>query len=183
MGAEEKLQKRAEQHPQFLFRANDLNIDPDRGQRRLRARAVATEGRGLHLLGAIQAAMLPEQGVLAAPAPRLHCASKHLWAPSLRASAESSCRRRCRARRPTPAGSRCWGRSTPRFGLSKVCHLRPRRAASAPQSASSRDAGGQRRPRALAAAGGRGGPRPAPLLGAIHAAFLPEHGVRAAPGA
>ena len=65
--------------------------------------------------------------------PRLQRASKHLRAPSsLGASAETSCRRRRRARRPTPAGSRYWGRSTPPLCPSKVCHLRPRRAASAP---------------------------------------------------
>ena len=47
-------------------------------------------------------------------------ASKHLRAPpSLGASAETSCRRRRRARRPTPAGSRYWGRFTPPFCLSK----------------------------------------------------------------
>ena len=73
------------------------------------------------------------RSVLAAPAPRLQRASKHLRAPSsLGASAETACRRRRRARRPTPAGSRYWGRSTPPVCPSKVCHLRPRRAASAP---------------------------------------------------
>ena len=38
------------------------------------------------------------------------------------------------ARRPTPAGSRYWGQSTPphQFCPSKVCHLRPRRVTSAP---------------------------------------------------
>jgi hypothetical protein len=64
---------------------------------------------------------------------RLQRASKHLWAPSsLGASAETSCCRRRSARRPTPAGSRCWGRYTLPFCPSKVCHLRPRRAVSAP---------------------------------------------------
>jgi len=59
--------------------------------------------RGLPLLGVIQVAILPKQGVLAAPAPRLQRASKQLWAPcSLGAWAETSCRRRRRARRPTP---------------------------------------------------------------------------------
>ena len=90
--------------------------------------------RGLPLLGAIQVSILPKQGVLAEPyAPRLQRASKHLQAPSsLGASAETSCSRGRRARRPTPAGSRYWGRSTPPVCPSKVCHLRPRRAASAP---------------------------------------------------
>ena len=68
--------------------------------------------RGLPLLGVVQGAVLPKQGVLAAPAPRLQRASKHLWAPSsLGASAEGSCRRRRSARRATPAGARYWGRS------------------------------------------------------------------------
>ena len=71
--------------------------------------------------------------MLAAPVLRLQRASKHLWAPSsLGASAETSCCRRRSARRPTPAGSRCWGRYTLPFCPSKVCHLRPRRAVSAP---------------------------------------------------
>ena len=71
--------------------------------------------------------------MLAAPVLRLQRASKHLWAPSsLGASAETSCRRRRRDWRPTPAGSRYWGRSKPPFCPSKVCHLRPRRAVSAP---------------------------------------------------
>ena len=84
-------------------------------------------------MGAIQTAILPKQGVLAAPVPRLQRLSKHLWAPSwLGASAETSCCRRRSARRPTPAGSRCWGRYTLPFCPSKVCHLRPRRAVSAP---------------------------------------------------
>ena len=75
------------------------------------------------------------RSVLAAPAPRLQRASKHLRAPSsLGASAETACRRRRRARRPTPADSRYRGRSTPprQCCPSKVCHLRPRRATSAP---------------------------------------------------
>ena len=66
--------------------------------------------RGLALLGVIQVAILPKQGVLAAPVPRLQRASKHLWAPSsLGASAETSCCRRRSARRATPAGARYWG--------------------------------------------------------------------------
>ena len=57
-------------------------------------------------------------------------------------AAETSCRRRCRARRPTPADSRYWGRSAPPFCPSEVCHLRPRRASSAPQDRSWRPACG-----------------------------------------
>jgi hypothetical protein len=101
-------------------------------RRRCKAWARA-HARGLTLLGPIQVAILPEQGVLAAPAPRLQRASKHLRAPSsLGASVEASCCRRRKARRPTPAGSRHWGRSTPPLCPSKVYHLRPRRAASDP---------------------------------------------------
>jgi len=99
-----------------------------------RLQGAEAHARGLPLLGAIQVATLPKQGVLAAPVPRLQRAPKHLRAPSLLgASAEASCRCRRRARRPTPAGSRYWGQSAPPFCPSKVCHLRPRRAASAPE--------------------------------------------------
>ena len=124
--------------------------------------------RGLPLLGAIQGAVLPEQGVPSAPAPRRQRASKPLVAPCwLGASAESSRRRRRRARRPTPAGFPYWGRSKPPFCLSKVCSPRPCRASSASQSTSGRPPGWERRlrPRA-AAAGALGGPRPrAPAIG------------------
>ena len=82
-------------------------------------------------------------------------------------AAETSCRRRCRARRPTPADSRYWGRSKSPFYLGRVCSPRPRRASSAPQSTSGRPPRweSQLGPRA-AAAGGLGGPRPrAPAIG------------------
>ena len=81
--------------------------------------------------------------------------------------AESSRRRRCRARRPTPAGFPYWGRSKAPFCLSKVCSPRPRRASSAPPSTSGRPPRWERRLRARAAAAGAlGGPRPrAPAIG------------------
>jgi len=46
------------------------------------ATGAEAHARGLPLLGAIQIAILPKQGVLAAPAPRVQRASKHLLAPS-----------------------------------------------------------------------------------------------------
>ena len=80
---------------------------------------------------------LSRRAPFAVCSPRPRRASKHLRAPSsLGASAETACRRRRRARRPTRAraGSRYRGRSTPprQCCPSKVCHLRPRRAGSAP---------------------------------------------------
>ena len=58
-----------------LAAAADQDLVPQEGSE--------AHARGLPLLGAIRAAFLPEQGVLAAPAPRLQRASKHLRRPPL----------------------------------------------------------------------------------------------------
>jgi hypothetical protein len=104
---------------------------PDADSRAAQRSPPVTHARGLPLLGMIQVAILPKQGVLAAPVPRLQRASKHLQAPSsLGASAETSCRRRRRDWRPTPAGSRYWGRFTLPFCRAR-CAICARAAPSA----------------------------------------------------
>ena len=65
--------------------------------------------RGLPLLGMIQVAILPKQGVLAAPVPRLQRASKHLRAPSSLGASADIVPPPLQGARPTPADSRYWG--------------------------------------------------------------------------